>query len=217
MKTFELISSPNKVTISVMLMGLFHFCGLIGIQSQYRDWFLDFTPLNLLISTFLLFWNQEKINKNIVLSFMLVFALGLTIEIIGVKTGMIFGTYKYGETFGFRFMEVPVVIGMNWAALCFASSSLANRIEMSTVKKALLLSLIPVSIDYFIEQLCEKLNFWYWQDSHVPIQNFISWYIFTFIFSLILIPLFKNNRNKFAPYFLFIQFIFFVFLNITML
>ncbi len=127
---------------------------------------------------------------------------------------MVFGYYKYGDTFGFKFMDVPLVIGMNWASLCFASACFISKYKLSNVKKALLCSFIPVSIDFFIEQLCEKLNFWYWQNSQIPIQNFISWYIFTFLFTLILIPLLKDSNNKLAPYYLLIQLVFFVFLNI---
>ena len=218
MKAIDSISTNNKMIISVMLLSLVHFSGLLGIQSHYRDWFLGFTPLNLILSTALLFWNQEKLNKKIIIAFITILLTGLTIEIIGVKTGMVFGYYKYGDTFGFKFMDVPVVIGMNWAALCFASACFINKYyKISNLKKALICSIIPVSIDFFIEQLCEKLDFWYWQNSQIPLQNFISWYLFTFIFTMILIPLLKGSTNKLAPYFLFIQFIFFVFLNITIL
>ena len=36
-----------------------------------------------------------------------------TIEVIGVRTGLVFGKYTYGPTLGSHFLEVPVVIGFN--------------------------------------------------------------------------------------------------------
>lgn len=214
MKAVSFSLNDNKINISVFLICLFHFCGLIGIQTQYREWFLSYTPLNLILSTGLLLWNQENLNRKTIISFLFIFILGLTVEIIGVKTGQVFGYYKYGDTFGLKFMEVPFVIGINWAALCFASVMVINKYKMPIIQKALMCALLPVFIDFFIEQLCEKLNFWYWQDSNIPIQNFISWYVFSFLFSLILIPVTKNSVNKFAPYFLAVQLLFFVLLNI---
>jgi putative membrane protein len=207
----------NKLSISIFLISLFHFSGLIGIQSSYKDWFLNYTPLNLILSTVLLFWNQENINKKSIIAFGFVFLLGLVIEIIGVKTGIIFGSYVYGETFGYKFMNVPVIIGLNWASLSFASTMLFKSTSLNLLQKALISSLIPISIDFFIEKLCHKLDFWYWKDNVIPIQNFISWYLFSFLFSLILLKNNTNSTNRFAKYFLSIQFLFFILLNISLL
>lgn len=206
----------NKLIISIFFIILFHFSGLIGIQSSYREWFLSFTTLNLLLCTGLLFWNQENIQKKSILSFIVIFILGLIIEIIGVKTGQVFGVYKYGNTFGYKFMDVPFIIGLNWVSLCFSAVMLLKSLKINLILKSALTAFIPLSIDYFIEQVCEKLDFWYWENSVIPIQNFVSWYIFSFIFSIVFELTTQNSINKFSPYFLFVQLLFFVILSYSL-
>src|SRR5689334_23098853 len=44
----------------------------------------------------------------------IVYALTLAAEVIGVATGAIFGAYSYGEVLGFKLLEVPLIIGLNW-------------------------------------------------------------------------------------------------------
>ncbi|MBC3540445.1 carotenoid biosynthesis protein [Rufibacter sediminis] len=205
----------NKLQLSVGIICLFHVCGLIGFYTSYREWFLSNTPLNLVLATGLLLWNQQGLTLKLVLGVVAVFLVGLTAEIIGVATGKVFGGYHYGDAFGFKFMEVPLVIGMNWAALCFAAVAVVNQWAKPFLAKAAIAAAIPVSIDFLIEQVCEKFDFWYWDGHTPPLQNYLAWYVFSFLFAVVLIPLLKNSRNLFAPYFLLVQFVFFLLLNVV--
>ena len=209
------IIADHKLTLSVFILLLFHFCGLIGFHTVYRDWFLSNTPLNLVLATLLLLLNHQGLNLKMVLAFAGVFVAGFAIEVVGVKTGAVFGSYFYGNAFGPKFLGVPFVIGMNWAALCFAAATLANKYFNFFWLKASLAAAVPVSIDFLIEQVCETFDFWYWQNSQVPLQNFIAWYVCSFLFVMLLIPVLRSSRNLYAPYFLLVQFIFFLILNIT--
>jgi putative membrane protein len=38
---------------------------------------------------------------------------GFFIEAIGVNTGLIFGNYVYKTTLGWKFLETPLIIGVN--------------------------------------------------------------------------------------------------------
>lgn len=208
--------SQNKtLNISIFILVLFHVSGIFGINSSYKGWFLSLTPLTLLLSTFLLFLNNSKLNLKIIASFLLVFLLGLSIEIIGVKTGKIFGAYHYGENLGWKFMEVPVTIGMNWAALCFAAIILAKKYIQNLFLKLLIAAIIPVAIDFPIETLCESLDFWYWENNGIaPLQNYIAWFVSSFAFVSFLNFSLKDVKNPFAPYYLVVQFLFFFVLNL---
>ncbi|TAH06721.1 MAG: carotenoid biosynthesis protein, partial [Sphingobacteriia bacterium] len=87
----------NKINTSTFLALLFHVSGLIGILfSPYKEWFIQNTPVNLLVMTVLLFWNQQKINRLLLLFFAIAFTVGMVTEIIGVNTGFLFGNYSYG-------------------------------------------------------------------------------------------------------------------------
>ncbi|WP_210489490.1 carotenoid biosynthesis protein [Rufibacter aurantiacus] len=205
----------QKLHLAVGIICLFHVCGLIGFYTPFREWFLSNTPLNLVLATGLLLWNHQGLTVKMVLGLVGVFLVGLTAEIIGVRTGQVFGGYHYGEAFGHKFMDVPLVIGMNWAALCFASVAVVTVWQRPVWVKATLAAAIPVSIDFLIEQVCEKFDFWYWDHHTPPLQNYLAWYGFSYLFALVLIPLLKNSRNPFAPYFLLVQFVFFLLLNVV--
>ncbi len=55
----------NNVTskISVFIIWLFHFCGMVGISYGNKEFFLAFTPVNLFISFVLLFVNQKQLES----------------------------------------------------------------------------------------------------------------------------------------------------------
>ena len=46
-------------------------------------------------------------------------------EILGVKFGIIFGDYEYGNALGYKIFEVPLLIGANWAILTISCSALS--------------------------------------------------------------------------------------------
>ncbi|WP_205503451.1 carotenoid biosynthesis protein [Rufibacter psychrotolerans] len=215
MKDLSVPLPINKLFLSVGVLCLFHGCGLIGFYTPYRDWFLSNTPLNLILATALLFWNHQGLTWKMVAGVIGVFLVGFTAEVIGVATGNVFGAYFYGDAFGPKFMGVPWLIGMNWAALCFAAATVVNTWQKPFLVKAAVAAAMPVSIDFLIEQVCEKFDFWYWEAQAAPLQNYISWYVFSFLFVLVLIPLLRNSQNRLAPYFLLIQFVFFLLLNLV--
>ncbi|MBK7882949.1 MAG: carotenoid biosynthesis protein [Chitinophagaceae bacterium] len=48
-------------------------------------------------------------------SFLLIcVCIGIAVEIIGVKTGFLFGNYSYGIVLGPKIQSVPILIGINW-------------------------------------------------------------------------------------------------------
>jgi putative membrane protein len=50
------------------------------------------------------------------------------LEVVGVKTGLIFGEYKYGSTLGIKLFEVPLIIGFNWVFVILGSISISRLI-----------------------------------------------------------------------------------------
>ena len=53
----------TKLNVSIFLIWLFHVSGIIGIIYTNASWFITATPINLLLSFFLLLINT-KLNKN---------------------------------------------------------------------------------------------------------------------------------------------------------
>lgn len=208
------ISSENRW---IGLLLLFYFFGLLGMSLEaYRNLFLTFTPLNLFI-TLIVFYkvNQDTSKKFIVLSF-LVFLIGFSVEAIGVATGILFGNYAYGNPFGFKIFDTPLMIGVNWLFLAFCS----HGIVQSFTKKALWLILLPAiimtSLDFLVEPVAMKLDFWNWENGIIPIQNYVMWFI-TSIFIHGLIYFFRPKINtKISFVIMSVQIIFFGILNLVL-
>src|SRR3989344_6390940 len=97
----------KRLFASTLILVVVHIAGIIGIQTDYKDLFLMCTPFNLLLCIGLLFWNHAEYSKSLFIFSILTFLIGYFIEVVGVKTGMIFGNYSYGNTLGFKILDVP--------------------------------------------------------------------------------------------------------------
>jgi hypothetical protein len=72
-------------------------------------------------------------------------------EVAGVATGAVFGEYHYGPTMWAQWLNVPLVIALNWTLLIMATSQLAARLSSKPILAALLTGGFIVGYDYFIE------------------------------------------------------------------
>ena len=86
--------------ISIVIIWLFHLSGLFGLLYIDKNLFASLTPLNLFISTTLLFVNQNNASRLKFSIVFLIFFIGMIAEILGVKYGFIFGNYEYGNNLG---------------------------------------------------------------------------------------------------------------------
>ena len=219
----------TKYQIATAIAILFHVVGLIGLLFFDRALFLQLTPGNLLLMLILLIWTQTEKNKWFSFFLVICFLAGLSIEIIGVRTGVLFGHYKYGRVMGYKIMDAPLIIGVNWfiVVYCCGTSSymltkkLAGQASLKKEKifVAMLVivggALLAVFYDWLMEPVAVKLNYWLWDaGGPVPIYNYVCW----FIASGLLLSLFQvskfEKRNKFALNLLLIQVLFFLLLRI---
>ncbi len=149
------------------------------------------------------------------------YMLTLLLEVIGVKTGMIFGDYIYGDVLGFKLFGVPLIIGFNWLFVIAGAFSVSSRISSNKIIIVSLSAVFSVLFDYLLEPVAMKLGYWEWKDSIIPVQNYAAWFIISLTASAGLVffksknekeyNLFKNT-NMFLHYF-FAQIIFFLALN----
>jgi len=188
-----------------------HVFGAIGLSSKYSsNLFLYLVPYNLILTFFLCFFyvSFQKIYKPA----LLIVLLGFFIEIIGVKTGILFGEYSYGKTLGFKILDVPLVIGLNWLVLCLATYSLSSTFLKNKFLLLLFSSILMVFLDLIIEPVAIKFSFWSWADSSIPIQNYIMWFFISFIMHFILLSYRANIHYKLGLYTILSQTFFFIYL-----
>ncbi len=199
---------------SIFIILLFHISGRIGLQSSSREWFLALTPLNLLISFIVLIRHEDYTSIRFILVTFSILFLGFFVEVIGVNTGLLFGQYSYGPVLGFKFSNTPLMIGFNWFIMVFCIGVVLNKLKITILFKSIIGASIMTVCDYIIEPVAIAYNFWSWAETKVPIQNYIAWYLFSFLFLLIFYYSKIEKTSKVAPWLLVIQIIFFLSLNL---
>lgn len=226
-----MIKITSKYQVATALAILFHFFGIIGILFWNKDLFIQATPLNLLLMFALLLWTQEKMNKSFLFFVGIAIVIGFITEVVGVKTGLLFGNYSYGKALGIKFLQVPLIIGINWFIIVYCSGisihTMLNKLVkgVSAQNQQLSASLKVFSViidgailatlfDWLIEPIAIKLGFWHWNDGGtIPLYNYFCW----FIISALLLTIFHffnfSKQNKFAINLLLIQVMFFLLLR----
>jgi putative membrane protein len=183
--------------IGIGLLWLMHISAYIGINSGYSDFFLPLSAINLWFISLLIIKFYPIQNKKKVILFVVIALLGYFAEVIGVATGKVFGEYAYGKNLGFKILDVPVIIGINWAVLSFVCSGLADKLPIKTIYiKAGIAAFLMLFFDFFIEQSAPNFDFWEFEAPTVPLQNYITWFVLAYIFNFAVLRL--NSKSDFS-------------------
>jgi putative membrane protein len=191
---------------------IFYAIGITGLIVPFTY------PFFLALFPFVLFFNfialakfhPVKIDLKTLTVISGIFLLSFAIEVIGVNTGYIFGTYKYGNSLGFKLLNVPLIIGINWVLLIYTTSSVAEKINIKGFPGIIVASSIMVVYDIILEQVAPKIDMWYWCNNVVPLQNYIAWFVIALGFHFVFKTFKINSQNKLAIVILICQFIFFL-------
>uniref|UniRef100_UPI003593F287 carotenoid biosynthesis protein n=1 Tax=Persicitalea sp. TaxID=3100273 RepID=UPI003593F287 len=127
----------------------------------------------------------------------------------GVQTGVIFGEYAYGDALGFKIAEVPLVIGTNWLMLSYLCGSVTDRLPVALIAKVLMAAGLMTLLDFVIEPVAIRLDFWQWQGDTIPLQNYLAWYSISAGLFFIYFKMPFRKQNILAPLLLVLQFLFF--------
>jgi putative membrane protein len=163
---------------------LFFAVGVAGTMIPVTsELFRRLFPLALLLSMAALMIFTEPSPSPALLGTLAAIAIaGFLIEVIGVKSGIIFGNYSYGSSLGPKLFNTPLIIGINWAMLVFAAHSITGRLEIRPVIRILLAAILMVLYDVLLELITSDLGMWYWENGLIPLQNFIGWFAVSVIF-----------------------------------
>ncbi|TAH03887.1 MAG: carotenoid biosynthesis protein [Sphingobacteriales bacterium] len=206
----------SKTYLSRLLIVLFHIIGCLGLSfNETRPFFLGLVPFHILLMSGILFANFAKAPNKTIYAAIIVFVAGYIIEVIGVKTGVIFGKYYYGNTLGFKVLSVPLIIGLNWFVVIFSVGGvLRSLLKSSKVLRTIIGAFILVGLDYLIEPVAVKFDYWSWENNIIPFQNYVGW----FFVSLVMMAFynyydFKKTNTVYKTLF-YAQLLFFIALNI---
>ena len=201
-----------KNSVSIFTIWLVTISGMIGIYLGHMDWFISKTPMNLTLGLLLLYWNfPPKNSQRSWMTWLIVYLIGMAAELVGVNTGLLFGTYHYGENLGIKVFGVPILIGINWVVLTFLTAHLSNRYIQNKWLAILCGSILMVALDFFIEPTAPIFHFWHWEGGYPPFRNFVDWFVISVILQVIVVNDLPEERTSFPIHHLVSQFVFFVF------
>ena len=171
------MQNNNSFTLySVIVIWAFQIFGAIGILFWDRQWFTSITPFTLLLYFLMLSYDDWGNRKKLFL-LVFIFLWGFASEVIGVNTGLIFGSYQYGETLGLQIANVPIVIGINWIVVTLICGTIAFRIKTPPYIKVFIAVSLMLFLDFLIEPVAPKIDMWNFEydNSPAPLSNYITW------------------------------------------
>ena len=207
------ISTENRWVGFLLLC---YFSGLIGISlAEYQNLFLPLTPFNLLLTLIVFYKVNKDFSTRFLLLSCLIFLIGFCVEAIGVATGVLFGSYAYGNLFGFKVFETPVIIGVNWLFLALSAYGVVQYFSKKAFYLILFPPLIMTALDFLVEPVAMELGFWHWENDIIPFQNYLMWFATSLIIHGLIYFFRPKIDTKISFIVLAIQILFFGILNIV--
>ncbi|NTD96873.1 carotenoid biosynthesis protein [Agrobacterium tumefaciens] len=203
--------------IAVGVIAVFHMVGLVGfLIPATHPYFMKMVPFHLLLMFAIIVFTYNGDVKRLSLFVCGVFLCGWLVEVLGVHTGKIFGSYYYGNTLGYKIAAVPLLMGVNWVILIFSIGQMMKSLKVrNSILASLLGALVLIIFDFFMEPVAMKFDYWQWDWHKIPLQNYIAW----FIVSVILLKFYYAlglKQQKYIGTAMFVaQLIFFVVLYMT--
>ncbi len=146
----------------------------------------------------------------------------LTLEIVGVATGAIFGPYHYGATLRGQVADVPLLIGLNWVTLLLGALTLANRLPGAASAAGAVLTplagaILLTAFDWLMEPVAVALGYWHWHTwPAIPTQNYVAWFLIALGLGSTLRALRLQPRTGLAGAYFLVQAGFFVALRLVL-
>ena len=204
---------------AAVVLVILYSVGILGFSFPIIPHFAHLTPLNLAISLILVLWYEPAKTTTFWRWAFFTAILGYTVEAIGVGTGLIFGQYQYGPVLGFKLFDTPLSIAINWLLLAYAAAIVSGYMlseAYSFVLRAALAAVLMVALDVLIEPIAVKTNMWTWAGDVIPLQNYVGWFVVSFIIQTLFFRFHKPAKNKVAVVLLVLQYAFFAILNLIL-
>lgn len=197
-----------------IVLAIFTAVGIVGML-LFPEWFPKLTPLNLLLNVGLLIAVLPGVDSNYVRWSLLCAAAGFGIELIGIRTGVIFGQYSYGPSLGIAAGGVPLMIAVNWWMTAVCGFAIAAQLTEKIWLRALAGAALMTFLDALIEPVATQLNFWYFDGGLAPVRNYVAWFVMGFFLQLMGITLHVKAANKLAVTVFVLQAFLFIVLNLA--
>ena len=163
------------------VIAVFHFVGILLLGGPWSSDFVMLTPLNLLLLSVVYLITSDKVKRPLL--YALPALMGFLVEMLGTNTGFPFGEYSYSSILGPGLLGTPFLIGLLWWVLLRSFNDVFSRISSNKTIISLATGLGMLLLDIFIEPVAIGLGFWEWQAAEVPLENYMAWFVLSFVFT----------------------------------
>ena len=200
----------HKSNLIIGLLILYYAVGTgLFLIQETRPLFKLLTPVSLIMSFGAVLVMHEEWSWKWLIAFLTVFLASLLAEVIGVRTGLLFGEYAYGKTLGIKILDTPLLIGLNWLLLVYCTAAIANVTRFSKTGRIFLGAGLMVTYDLVLEYVAPVMDMWSWESRYPGLRNFIMWFVLALGFHTLFQKSGLTVKNKPARYLFGIQFLFF--------
>lgn len=118
---------------------------------------------------------------------------GFAVEVLGVHTGVPFGTYAYADALGPRLLGVPLVVGLAWTMLAWPAGLVARRLVTGRIARVVVGAWALAVADLFLDPQLVAIGGWTWRfpSPHlpgvpqVPLTNYAGWLLVALVLSVV--------------------------------
>lgn len=179
----------KKTNTSFIITSLFiaYSIGCIGFLIPFfHGVFQLLTPFIILLTFALLLFFHPTWKKKDIILFISIYLIGFLVEMIGVQTGKLFGSYQYLDGLGVKIYGTPLIIGINWVLLTYCSGTITQKIPIHPILQILLATLLMLIYDLILETVAPFMNMWVFENEIIPFRNYLLWFVLAFLFNTLL-------------------------------
>jgi uncharacterized membrane protein len=132
-------------------------------------------------------------------------------EEIGVRTGLIYGSYHYSDMLGAKLGHVPIIIPLAWFMMIYPSWMVARSILRGTdlrsfvgvIALALVAALTITGWDMVMDPGMARAHNWIWEQGGsyfgVPLRNYFGWILTTFLVYFVAGIIWRKRSSEKSP------------------
>lgn len=222
----ERLSDTKRVRGFIITYYVIGFAGMVFPLS--RPFFEQLTGLTIFISFLLMMLFHQGWTFRFIFASLLIFAGGFFIEVTGVQTSAVFGSYVYLTALGPKWFGTPLMLGVNWLMLIYAVHYLLLKARISELAKPFIGAAMLVVYDILLEPVAinwklwqwqggsVNWNLWQWTQGSVPVKNYLAWFVISLLFLLLMNVMKVKYVNRISTLILIAQVCLFLVLNIVL-
>lgn len=157
----------------------FYSVGLLLFMLPFtRNLFISIIWISLLLVIGVVFYHHRQWTKTHISVFLFIIISSFLLEMAGVATGKIFGSYLYERGLGPQLYGTPLIIGLNWLLLVYASHDITTKYLRNPVLRVVTGALLMILYDMLMEWVAPVMQMWQFAGrGYPPFDNFLAWFL----------------------------------------